>query len=82
MYPDVSSLGIFKRLAVIEFQINLMVGKNPREKDISAVKEILKASEYDGMKVIKFRIIRYKSHKDSPVSYGYMGVEKLEILVA
>lgn len=72
---------MFKRLAVLEFQTILAVGINPDDEGISAAKKVLKASEYDGMKVIKFRIRRFDPNKLASVTYYFVGVENLDIVV-
>ena len=76
-YPDIPSLGIFKGLATIEFQLSFSVGKSPPAHHISAAKKVLKASEHSGRKVIKLRVLRI-----SYDWYEYLGVENLDIIVA
>lgn len=80
-YPDVSSLGIFKKLAVIELQIKLAMGINPREQYISSAKKILKASVYSGVKVIKFRVLRVNPTESIFGTYNFIEVETLDITV-
>jgi hypothetical protein len=75
-------LGSFKRLAVIEFQLRLAVGKDPPAQRISAAKKILEASEYDGMKVVKCRVVRFIPHIHSFGMPQYVGVENLDTVVA
>jgi len=80
-YPDISLLGIFKKLAAIEFQINLALGENPQDQRISAAKKILRASEYSGMKVVKFRVLRFDPNESIFGACQFVGVENLDIVV-
>ena len=71
------SLGVLKKLAIIEFEVNLAVGTDPQDKYIIAAKKVLKASEYSGMKVVKFRVNRF-----DPNENGARRMEKLDFVVA
>jgi len=79
-YPDVSSLGIFKRLAVIEFQLELPEGGKPPPHHVSAATKVLRASEYTGRKVIKVRALRTRANATG-WGYAYVGLENLDVVV-
>jgi hypothetical protein len=40
--------------------MKLAIGENPTDEGISATKDILRASEYVGTKVVKFRVFTFK----------------------
>lgn len=80
MWPDIESLGVFKKLAVIEVQIELLVGGNPPAHGISAATKVLRASAYSGLKFIKLRVHR-TGQSDTSGGLKYARVESLEIAV-
>ena len=60
------------------------MGEDPPAKYISPARNVLQASEYDGRKVIKVRVMRYKTADYVP-GIGpkeFLGVENLDIVVA